>query len=372
MFERGTVVAVKNARASSKLFFKLIFESDCGIDFMKIIKTFKLRNLSPAVLATVAFAFSGGAAQIYAHGGEDHGTAKPKTETTDKGTVLHTMRVGDLEVMLKHQLLLPDAAATARLFVTEFETNEAAADVAPAIEIEAANGAVTSATVEKAETAGSFTVKIPALAAGTYSVRAKLTHGGETDTATFSGLSVENAAAENRAANTNGAANSRVNNAPHSNPAGDETPSQVKAAFPDAQSFTTQHKDVAADKIAEIEKTTGGKVPEKDHHSYLAFSTVGGKRTQIGAATVIKAGGKDIVVIYENKNGSPAIKEVRADGVAKEFLAQFAGKGHDDKLQIGADLKANGADEAAAKAIADAVRVDQATMQSLYGSAHDH
>ena len=175
----------------------------------------------------------------------------------------------------------------------------------------------------------------------------------------------------NRAASTNnnnGATTTAANTAGNS----DETPALVKAAFPDAQSFTTQHKDVPANAVSEIEKNTGGKVPAKDHHSYLAFSSAGGKRTQIGAATVIKAGGRDVVIIYENKNGSPAIKEVRSEGVPTPFLAQFAGKGHDDDLLLGADLKANGADEATAKAIAEAVRIDQATMQSLYGSAHDH
>lgn len=171
-------------------------------------------------------------------------------------------------------------------------------------------------------------------------------------------------------ANTTAAANNAASNTSHSS--GDETPAQVKAAFPGAQSFTTQHKDVPANAVAEIEKNTGGKVPAKDHHSYLAFSTTGGKRTQIGAATIVKAGGRDVVIIYENKDGSPAIKEVRSEGVPAPFLAQFAGKGHDDDLLIGADLKANGADEATAKAIADAVRVDQATMQALYGKAHDH
>jgi hypothetical protein len=163
---------------------------------MKTIKTFKLRNLSLALLAAFALAFYWSEAKVLAHGGEDHGEAKPKTETTDKGTVSHTTRVGDLEVMLKHERLIPDAANAARLFVTKFETNEAYADVAPAIEIEATSGAVTQATVEKTETAaGSFTVKIPALPEGTYLIRAKITHGGETDTATFSGVAVENAPA---------------------------------------------------------------------------------------------------------------------------------------------------------------------------------
>ena len=175
----------------------------------------------------------------------------------------------------------------------------------------------------------------------------------------------------NRAASTT-AGNSATTPAANTAGSSDEAPALVKAAFPNAQSFSTQHKDVPANAVAEIEKNTGGKVPAKDHHSYLAFSTTGGKRTQIGAATIVKAAGKDVVIIYENKNGSPAIKEVRSEGVPAQFLAQFAGKGHDDDLLIGADLKANGADEATAKAIAEAVRIDQATMQSLYGSAHSH
>ena len=151
---------------------------------------FKLRSMAMTLLLSFAFGLFGSAAQVLAHGGEDHGEAKPKTETTDKGTVLHTTRVGNLEVMLKHERLTPDAGNAGRLFVTRFETNEASSDVAPAIEIESANGAVTQATVEKTGTAGSFMVKLPPLAEGTYLMRAKLTHGGETDTATFSGVEI--------------------------------------------------------------------------------------------------------------------------------------------------------------------------------------
>ena len=152
----------------------------------------------------------------------------------------------------------------------------------------------------------------------------------------------------------------------------DETPAAVKAVFPDAQSFTTQHKDIPADAIASIEKDTGGKVPATDHHSYLAFSSAGGARKQVGAATVVKADGKDVVIIYDNKDGVPTIKEVRAEGVSADFLKQFPGKGHDDKFAVGGDIKANGVDEAAAKAIALAVRIDSISMQTLYGAAHSH
>jgi hypothetical protein len=152
----------------------------------------------------------------------------------------------------------------------------------------------------------------------------------------------------------------------------EETPASVKAVFPDAQSFSKQHKDIPKDAVAEIEKDTGAKVPDTDHHSYLAFSTGGGARKQIGAATIVKAEGKDVVIVYDSKNGSPVIKEVRAEGVPAPFLSQFAGKGHDDKFVFGSTIKANSADEATAKAITSAIVVDVLTMQSLYGAAHSH
>ncbi len=155
--------------------------------------------------------------------------------------------------------------------------------------------------------------------------------------------------------------------------ADDETPAAVKAALPDAQSFTVQHKDVPKDAMDSIEKDAGAKVPATDHHSYLAFSTTGGKRTQVGAATVVKAGGKDVVIIYDSKDGSPTIREVRAEGVSPEFLKQFAGKGHDDIFSVGNDIKVSGGvDDATAKAVAQAVRIDSMTMQALYGAAHSH
>ncbi len=181
----------------------------------------------------------------------------------------------------------------------------------------------------------------------------------------------ETATTNRTATNNTTAANTATTNAVNTTKA-DDTPAAVKAVFPDAQSFTTQHKDVPADKIASIEKDTSAKVPDKDHHSYLAFSTTGGARKQIGAATVVKVDGKDVIVVYDNKDGSPVIKEVRADGVPAAFLRQFAGKGHDDDLLLGADIKASGANEAQAKAITEAVRVDVLTMQALYGAAHKH
>ncbi len=152
----------------------------------------------------------------------------------------------------------------------------------------------------------------------------------------------------------------------------DEVPASVKAALPGAQTFTAMHKELTAAQIASIEKDTGGKVTEKDHHSYPGFSTVNGTKTQLGSVTIVKAAGKEIIVVYENKEGSPSIKEIKAEGVPAGFLSQFAGKGHDDDLLLGADIKANGAKDDLAKAITDAVRIDVLSMQALYGKAHTH
>lgn len=171
------------------------------------------------------------------------------------------------------------------------------------------------------------------------------------------------------AANTSGGNTTAAGG--HSSSA-DEAPAIVRAALTDAQSITTQHKDIPAAQVAEIEKETGTKIKNTDHHSYLGFSTSGGARRQTGAATLVEANGKQIVIVYESRNGVPYIKDVRADGFPQAFLDQFKGKGHDEKLQIGQDLKAQGLDEATAKAAADAIRQDTRVMQALYGGAHTH
>ncbi len=152
----------------------------------------------------------------------------------------------------------------------------------------------------------------------------------------------------------------------------DKVPAEVRAAFPDAQQITKQHKDITAAQIASIEKETGAKIKDTDHHSYFAFATVEGTRKQVGAATQVDAGGKKLVIVYESRDGVPYIKEVRADGVPQAFLDQFKGKGHDNKFEVGGDIKALGADEGVAKAVAQAIRLDSMIMQTLYGKPDHH
>ena len=166
---------------------------------MNITEISKLRSLVLA-LSVLSLALFGNAARVLAHGGEDHGDEQPKVASTGKGTVSRTLRLGDLELTLKHPVLEPDTATAARLFITKYETNEAAGDVAPAVEIESSGGAVTQVTVEKTETAGSYNLKIPALTEGSYTLRAILKKGETSSTATYSGIEVVHAEGSQTAA----------------------------------------------------------------------------------------------------------------------------------------------------------------------------
>jgi cobalamin biosynthesis Mg chelatase CobN len=132
---------------------------------------------------------------VQAHGGEDHGDQKPKTTANAKGVISHSGRLGELELMVKHPAMEPDKSTTGLLFITRFETNEPFKLVDAKVEVESASGSVFTAKVESGEQAGTYNVTFPAMPAGLYTMRANVSHDGETDTATFSGIEVKPAAA---------------------------------------------------------------------------------------------------------------------------------------------------------------------------------
>jgi len=166
-------------------------------------------------------------------------------------------------------------------------------------------------------------------------------------------------------------------NAAHS--ANDDIPAAVRAALPAAQTFSKQHKDIPAGTVSEIEKAINTPVTDRDHHAYLAFSTQGGGggRRQVGAATLVNAGGQELVVVYDSRDGMPVIREVRATSAGSNlpgaFLNQFKGKDHDAAITFGNDIKAaGGVEEATARQVTAAIKADVLAMQALYGSAHTH
>ena len=103
-------------------------------------------------------------------------------------------------------MLEPDAATSAKLFITKFETNEAVADAVPTMEVESSGGSVTQVAVEKSDVAGIYNLKMPALAEGNYTIRTSLKSAKGSDTATFSNVEVAHSEATD--AETTGSATS--------------------------------------------------------------------------------------------------------------------------------------------------------------------
>ncbi len=164
----GTGLASNDWIMLQILFWKVI----CRLSFIGII----VLSTSPAV--------------VFGHGDEDHGEQKTKTTSNEKGTVSHSTRLGDFELMIKHPVLEPDTATFARLFITKFDSNEPVGNVPAVIEIESANGIISTTTMAASDQPGMYNVSIPALPQGNYVLRTKLSYEGETDTATFSGVEV--------------------------------------------------------------------------------------------------------------------------------------------------------------------------------------
>jgi hypothetical protein len=158
----------------------------------------------------------------------------------------------------------------------------------------------------------------------------------------------------------------------------DEIPADVKALFPDAQSIAMLHKDFNAGHVASVEKDYGLRLKETDYHTYVAYKTDGGKRSQIGAATVVDVEGAgepiQMAVAYSNDIVIKNIKPLKgsSDVASAAFLNQFIGKNHDEPFQVGKDIKYQGNNKAAAEAVALAVKRDILSMQTLYGKAHTH
>lgn len=158
---------------------------------MKVLNkvNFRMRS-STVVLITIMLLCLANATQTFGHGGEDHGDQKPAVAKTENGMVSRTGRLGDFEILLKHSLLEPDTAASGRLFITGFATNEPAPNADLKVQIESAGGAVTEIPVEKSEAAGSYMLKIPALPGGGYTFRVISAAGGKSQTLSFSGVEV--------------------------------------------------------------------------------------------------------------------------------------------------------------------------------------
>ena len=151
------------------------------------------------LLCFVAFVSQAVPTPVSAHGGEDHGDEKPTTETTAAGSVVRTTRLGEFELTLKHVPIAPDTPAHATLFVTNYTSNEPVASGEIQIAIDGHDVPTANATVARSTALGIYSIDLPALREGEYTIRVTVTDGGKASSATFSGIQVQTAAAVGQA-----------------------------------------------------------------------------------------------------------------------------------------------------------------------------
>jgi len=151
------------------------------------------------LLCFVAFVSQAVPTPVSAHGGEDHGDEKPTTETTAAGSVVRTTRLGEFELTLKHVPIAPATPAHATLFVTNYTSNEPVASGEIQIAIDGQDVPTANATVARSTALGIYSIDLPALREGEYTIRVTVTDGGKASSATFSGIQVQTAAAVGQA-----------------------------------------------------------------------------------------------------------------------------------------------------------------------------
>jgi len=137
---------------------------------------------------SILLAITIGGAEVFAHGGEDHGDQKAPVVSKGTNMIVRVARAGDLEVVIKDPPIEPDKETAARIFITHFATNEPVSGAKVVVVLQG------SAPVEVAAgpstTPGMYDVKLPPLPQGQYKLLARIEHDGENMTAEYGSLAV--------------------------------------------------------------------------------------------------------------------------------------------------------------------------------------
>lgn len=152
---------------------------------------FRGKSASGFAIVALLVALVMPSATALAHGGEDHGEKQAPAVSTGMGTIVHTTRVGDLEVVIKHPPVEPDKEIAARLFLTHFATNEPVGGAKLVVVLAGESGAPIEAVATAAGTTpGMYEVKLPPLPKGQYKLAARVDHDGKVETAEYGAIQV--------------------------------------------------------------------------------------------------------------------------------------------------------------------------------------
>ncbi len=155
------------------------------------MSVFRGKSASGFAIGALLVALLMPCATALAHGGEDHGEKQAPVVSSGTGMVAHTVRAGDLEVVIKHSPVEPDKEIAARLFLTNFATNEPVGGAKLVVVLTGESGASVEAVATAAgSTPGMYEVKLPPLSKGQYKLAARVDHGGKTETAGYGTIQV--------------------------------------------------------------------------------------------------------------------------------------------------------------------------------------
>ena len=137
---------------------------------------------------SILLAITIGSAEVFAHGGEDHGDQKAPVVSKGTNMIVRVARVGDLEVVIKDPPIEPDKETAARLFITHFATNEPVTGAKVVVVLQGITPIEVGAA--PSSTPGMYDVKLPPLPQGQYKLLARIEHDGENKTAEYGSLAV--------------------------------------------------------------------------------------------------------------------------------------------------------------------------------------
>jgi len=137
---------------------------------------------------------------IFAHGGEDHGEAKPQT-SVKQNIETRTATTDDFEILLKTPLLEPDKEIGGKLFLTSHETNEPISNAKITLLIEGEDGKKTEIIVNPTENPGVYRLTIPPIPQSTVKLSSKINHSGKDEIISFGTAEIKLAPVESSAEN---------------------------------------------------------------------------------------------------------------------------------------------------------------------------
>jgi hypothetical protein len=138
---------------------------------------------------------------IFAHGGEDHGEAKPQT-SVKQNIETRTAVKGDFEILLKNTLIEPDKEISGKLFLTSHETNEPISNAKITFLVEGEDGKKTEILVNATNNPGVYSLILPPIPQSTVKLSAKINHSGKDEIVSFGTSEIKPAPIESATENT--------------------------------------------------------------------------------------------------------------------------------------------------------------------------